>query len=77
MTDTAKQEPLRFLDIGQAAAILGIEPSTFRAYRTRGVPPTPPPDVLVGPTPGWREDTIRAWKAARRGCGWRDKGKGQ
>ncbi|MGH3500283.1 MAG: helix-turn-helix transcriptional regulator [Nocardioidaceae bacterium] len=53
------------LDVQGVAAMLGILPSSVHRYRVRGV--LPEPDAMLGRSPGWHADTIRAWQQARPG----------
>lgn len=53
------------LDTEAVAALLGITPGSVARYRHRG--DLPPPDVMLGRSPGWHEATIREWQATRPG----------
>lgn len=56
-----------YLSMGECAERLGIAASTFTAYyyRNQG----PPPDAMIGKTPGWLPETIDTWNANRPGRG--------
>jgi hypothetical protein len=55
--------PLQFLSYTDVTALLGV------ATGSLGRVNLPPPDVMVGSTRGWSEETIVAWKATRPGRG--------
>jgi hypothetical protein len=59
----------------QIAVLIGVSPSTWRAYVARGQAPAPDdPDTDRPPnrhTPRWLISTIDAWREARRGQAWR------
>lgn len=52
-------------DVVAVAAALGISPASVRTYRCKGL--LPPPDEILGRSPGWRPATIEAWAATRSG----------
>ena len=56
-----------YLDYAQVAALSGVSAATLRSYYSRGLLPSP--DLKIGQSPGWREETIRAWLASRSGRG--------
>ncbi|MGI8682017.1 MAG: helix-turn-helix transcriptional regulator [Mycobacteriales bacterium] len=60
---TTDRGPL--LDTAGVAALLGLAPGSIRTYRVRGT--LPPPDAMLGNSPGWHEATIREWQATRPG----------
>lgn len=53
----------QLLDIDGAARATGLRPASIRQYLWRGT--FPAPDVRLGRSPGWFEETIAAWMAAR------------
>jgi predicted DNA-binding transcriptional regulator AlpA len=53
------------LDSAGVANLLGIAVGSVARYRTRGT--LPPPDVMLGRSPGWRPATILVWQATRPG----------
>ncbi|MBH9978532.1 hypothetical protein H3S87_02465 [Bifidobacterium sp. W8108] len=53
----------RYLSMTEAARRLGITTGALAGYKL------PEPDVLVGRTRGWSEETIDNWNAARPGRG--------
>lgn len=65
MTDQPDRSGL--LDSEAVAAMLGIAVGSVARYRTRG--DLPPPDVMLGRSPGWYAATIRDWQATRPGRG--------
>ncbi len=64
---TADRSPPAILDRSAVAARLGIQPNTVTDNVRRGV--MPPPDVMLGRTPGWFETTIAEHEKHRRGVG--------
>ena len=59
------------LDLEGFADRVGVEYSTIRRYRGRGM--LPDPDVTLGQSSGWYADTIDAWQESRPGSGRRAK----
>ncbi len=57
----------RLLDVRALATRLGVATETIARYRHRGT--LPPPDQMLGRSPGWREETIDAWIPTRPGRG--------
>lgn len=55
------------LTVEECAERVGLRPSTFRAYVTRGL--APKPDGHVGRTPWWAPSTIATWNRSRPGQG--------
>ena len=55
------------LHLAEFADRIGVEYSTIRRYRGRGM--LPDPDVTLGQSSGWYADTIDRWHAARPGRG--------
>lgn len=55
------------LSIGEVAGLAGLAESSVRTYRTRGQ--VPPPDAMIGSTPGWMVSTIQPWAEALPGQG--------
>lgn len=53
----------RYLSMTEVAERLGITKGALARYRL------PEPDVVVGKSRGWREDTIDQWNAQRPGRG--------
>lgn len=49
----------------EAAAIVGVAPSTFSAYVSRGQAPRPVDHV--GSTPRWDAEEVREWARTRPG----------
>jgi predicted DNA-binding transcriptional regulator AlpA len=58
---------VQYLGPAQVAARYGLAPETIRSYAAQGK--MPEPDVRIGPTAGWSEETIDAWWANRPGRG--------
>ncbi|NEG95721.1 hypothetical protein CS006_08910 [Bifidobacterium primatium] len=54
---------IHYLGVTDVANKLGIATSAVSAYKL------PEPDVMIGRTRGWKEETIDAWNAARPGRG--------
>lgn len=52
---------------GIVAERAGVEPDTIGVYVSRGT--IPAPDARVGDVEAWRESTVTAWLASRRGPG--------
>ena len=50
---------IRYLDSADAAKAIGVQPQTFRQWRSRGL--TPEPDAMTGRQPGWLPETIERW----------------
>lgn len=59
--------PARYLSYAEVAAVTGLRESTLRKYAMEGR--MPEPDMRVGRSPGWAEDTIKRWIASRPGRG--------
>jgi len=57
------------LGIAQAAARLGVKPSTWRAYMAREQAPAPDGREEISGTPWWWDSTIDAFGKARPGRG--------
>lgn len=57
--------PSRRLTSEEAAALLGVTPSTFRTYRSRSALPLPVPDAAKT----WSRKELLDWKKARPGGG--------
>ncbi len=55
------------LTTADAAALVGVDPATWRKYVSDGR--APQPDGRLGRTPWWTRSTIDAWLAARPGQG--------
>ena len=55
------------LTIGEVAALLKIEPVTWRAYVSRGRAPAA--DGRLGATPYWKLETVTAWAESRPRAG--------
>ncbi len=55
----------KLLTITQVAERVGLLRNTLTAYKVKGL--MPPPDEQYGRTPLWREETIEAWIAIRKG----------
>lgn len=51
----------------EVADLVGIEPTSWRTYVSRG--DAPRPDDYVGATPLWRKSTIEKWMRERPGQG--------
>lgn len=51
----------------EAASLLGVQPSTFRAYVTRRQAPQPDPLHTVGTMRRWRRSVLQEWHANRPG----------
>jgi hypothetical protein len=49
------------LDTAQVADLLGIRPASVRQARWRGR--MAEPDIVLSGRPGWRRQTIDAWRA--------------
>lgn len=58
-----------YLSISDVAALAGVTPATVRKYRSDGR--LPEPAIVLGGSPGWTEQAIREWLAARPGHGGR------
>lgn len=58
---------VEYLGPAQVAAMFGLSPQTIRQYNADGRMPAP--DVRIGATAGWTEETIRSWWASRPGQG--------
>ncbi len=56
-----------YLDDVAASAHLGINPGTWRAYKSENR--TPAPDLTLGQSAGWLAETLDTWNAARPGPG--------
>lgn len=54
---------IRLLDQSDIAALLRVKPQTVRMMRLRDQ--LPPPDAMTGRQPGWRPETIEAWRKER------------
>ena len=54
---------IHYLDQGDIARMLGVEPQTVRAWHVRGK--LPAPDCRVGDKRGWLRETIEQWAASR------------
>ena len=54
---------IRYLDGADAAMALGVQPQTFRQWRSRGL--APEPDAMTGNRPGWLPETIEKWRRER------------
>lgn len=50
--------------VDDAAAFLGVKPTTVHSYRRRGGT-FPEPDGYVGTTPWWKPERVIAWRDAR------------
>ncbi|MFS0703248.1 helix-turn-helix transcriptional regulator [Cellulomonas sp. 179-A 9B4 NHS] len=63
----------RLITTEQAAALVGVSPSTWRAYlarrRQHGKGTIPEPVEYHGRTAMYDEDAVRAWHATRPGRG--------
>ena len=63
-----------YMDMNEIGALFGVSGRTVSSWRRRYATtnPTPAPDAMTGPTPGWlpsRRDEWRAWHASRTGQG--------
>lgn len=77
MTDQSE-----LLGLADIAERLGLSPASVRTYHTdanrrRRLNQTlpqdmPPPDVVIGRTPGWKASTIETWQEARQAAGERN-----
>ena len=57
-------ETKRYMSKGDIAELLGL-----KSARSLSGTLLPDPDVLVGPHPGWKRETVDAWREARPGRG--------
>lgn len=55
----------------QAAAQVGVDPVTWRAYVSRGQAPQPDGRDPGTDRPWWHRKTVTAWQESRRGLAWR------
>lgn len=55
----------RLLTFSEVAERVGLLRNTLTAYKVKGFMPAP--DEQYGRTPLWREETIEAWIATRKG----------
>lgn len=71
--------PTKYLDLGDVAERAGIDRATAQTYHKRATAnrrnesprpgDLPAPDLVLGVTPGWTEETIDAWIASRPRAG--------
>lgn len=73
------EDPL--LTVAEIARGLGIQPSTWRGYVTRGeAPPADEPDADRPPArrmPRWRQSSVAAWKVGRKRGSYKKAGDGE
>lgn len=66
-------DPARLLSASEVAALLGIDPKTWRSLVTQGYAPPADDPGGVGPLrgrrPRWRLSTVRRFKQSRPGQG--------
>ncbi len=52
-------EPERFMSYGEFAQYIGVTTGSLSRYKL------PEPDVYIGTTRGWREETVKTWHENR------------
>ena len=67
--DDTMVEVSELVSMTEIAAMIGVNVTAVRSYRSRGI--LPEPLVMLGCGPVWRRSDIIDWQSSRPGKGWR------
>lgn len=67
--ETETVEVSELVSMTEIAAMINVNVTAVRSYRSRGI--LPEPLVVLGVGPIWRRSDIIDWQASRPGKGWR------
>ena len=62
-------EVSELVSMTEIAAMIGVNVTAVRSYRSRGI--LPEPLIVLGVGPIWRRSDVIDWQASRPGKGWR------